>query len=128
MTTNTGTEPAVRGAAQDADQRLAAVLAAVGEPNRLLLLRLLLDGERCVAQCVEQTGLGQSLVSKHLARLVDVGLVQRRTLGRRNYHSVIDPDGLRQALSAVAGLVQPDAPSRSGPGLQRPARRLARDA
>ncbi len=45
---------------------MAAVLTAVGEPNRLLLLRLLLGAERCVTQCVEHTGLVQSLVSKHL--------------------------------------------------------------
>jgi DNA-binding transcriptional ArsR family regulator len=85
---------------------MAAVLAAVGEPNRLLLLRLLLDEERCVTQCVEHTGLVQSLVSKHLARLIDVGLVQRRPSGRRNYHSVVDPDGLREILDVAARLAQ----------------------
>jgi DNA-binding transcriptional ArsR family regulator len=85
---------------------VAAVLAALGEPNRLRLLRLLLDGERCVAQCVEDTGLVQSLVSKHLGRLVDLGLVHRRPCGRRNYHSVLDPDGLRELLDMAARLGQ----------------------
>ncbi len=85
---------------------MAAVLTALGEPNRLLLLRLLLEEERCVAQCVERTGLIQSLVSKHLGRLIDVGLVQRRPSGRRNYHSVVDPDGLRETLDAAARLAQ----------------------
>jgi DNA-binding transcriptional ArsR family regulator len=90
----------------DQDQRLAAVLAAVAEPNRLLLLRLLLDDERCVTQCVEETGLVQSLVSKHLGRLVDVGLVARRRAGRRNYHSIVDAEGLRATLDAAARLGQ----------------------
>lgn len=95
---------------REPDQRLAAVLTAVGEPNRLLLLRLLLDEDRCVTQCVEHTGLVQSLVSKHLGRLVDVGLVIRRRSGRRNYHSVVDPDGLREMLDVTAQLAQRPPP------------------
>jgi DNA-binding transcriptional ArsR family regulator len=82
------------------------VLAAVAEPNRLRLLRLLLEGERCVTQCVEHTGLVQSLVSKHLGKLVDAGLVQRRRFGRRNYHSLVDPDGLREMLDVAERLAQ----------------------
>jgi DNA-binding transcriptional ArsR family regulator len=89
---------------------MAAVLIAVGEPNRLLLLRLLMEEERCVTQCVERTGLVQSLVSKHLGRLVDVGLVHRRPSGRRNYYSVVDPDRLRETLDAAARLVQLSRP------------------
>ena len=89
------------------DEALASVLAAVAEPTRLRLLRLLLDGELCVTQCTERTGLLQSLVSKHLARLVAVGLVQRRKAGRNNYHSVVDPEGLRLLLDATAALAQP---------------------
>jgi DNA-binding transcriptional ArsR family regulator len=83
-----------------------SVLAAVAEPNRLRLLRLLLEGERCVTQCVEHTGLVQSLVSKHLGKLVDAGLVQRRRSGRRNYHSLVDPDGLREMLDVAERLAQ----------------------
>jgi DNA-binding transcriptional ArsR family regulator len=82
------------------------VFSAVAEPNRLRLLLLLLDGERCVTQCVEHTGLVQSLVSKHLAKLVDAGLVQRRRSGRRNYHGVTDPEGVREILDAADRLAQ----------------------
>lgn len=89
---------------READQRLAAVLAAAGEPSRLKLLRLLLEQQRCVAECVEHTGLGQSLVSKHLSRLIGAGLVQRRRSGRRNYHSVLDPQGVREILSVTERL------------------------
>ena len=84
----------------------AVVLAAIAEPTRIRLLRLLLDGERCVTQCMEQTELPQSLVSKHLRRLIDAGLVQRRPAGRRNYHSVVDPDGLRELLDAAERLAE----------------------
>ena len=89
-----------------------AVLAALAEPNRVRLVRLLFEGERCVTQCMEATGLVQSLVSKHLGRLVDVGLVERRRSGRRSYHSVVDPERLRKLLSTAEGLRQP-RPSRA---------------
>lgn len=79
----------------------------MAEPNRVRLLRLLLDGERCVTQCIEQTGLVQSLVSKHLSRLVEAGLVERRRVGRRNYHSVVDPEGVQALLHAVDRLAEP---------------------
>ena len=87
----------------------AVVLAAVAEQNRVRLLRLLLDGERCVTQCMEQTGLVQSLVSKHLRRLVDAGLVESRRSGRRNYHYFVDPDGIRDLLEVAERLSRPRA-------------------
>jgi DNA-binding transcriptional ArsR family regulator len=89
-----------------------AVLAALAEPNRVRLLRLLLDGERCVTQCIQATGLVQSLVSKHLGRLVDTGLVERRRSGRRSYHAVVDAQRVRELLSAAEELGQP-RPSRA---------------
>jgi DNA-binding transcriptional ArsR family regulator len=88
----------------------AAVLAALAEPNRLRLLRLLIDGERCVTQCIQATGLVQSLVSKHLRRLVDAGLVERRRSGRRSYHSVVDSQRVRKLLSTAEELSQSRPP------------------
>ena len=85
---------------------MTAVLAAVGEPSRLRLLRLLLEGERCVSQCTEHTGMVQSLVSKHLSRLIAAGLVQRRKAGRHSYHSVVDPKALQDLLRVSERLTQ----------------------
>jgi DNA-binding transcriptional ArsR family regulator len=59
-----------------------------------------------VQQCVERTGLVQSLVSKHLRTLMDAGLVQRRPSGRRNYYSVSDPDRLTDLLAATERLAR----------------------
>ena len=102
----TTTQPRHGITPHEPDERMAAILAAVAEPNRLVLLRLLMERERCVTQCTEDTGLGQSLVSKHLGRLVEAGLVIRRRSGRSNYHSVVDPEGLRATLDAAARLAQ----------------------
>ena len=85
---------------------IAGVLAAVAEPNRLRLLHVLLDGEQCVTQCTVATGLSQSSASKHLARLIDAGLVERQRVGRRNYHRLLDPERVRTLLDAAAAAAQ----------------------
>ena len=83
---------------------LAATFAAVGDPVRLRLLRYLLDDEHCVAECTAHVDVAQSGVSKHLAKLIDAGLVDRRPAGRRNYHRVADPAGVRRMLHAAEQL------------------------
>ena len=95
--------------AQTPHDPAAAVLAAVAEPNRLQLLRVLLEGDRCVTQCMDATGLNQSLVSKHLSRLIAAGLVERERVGRRNYHRLVDRERMRELISAA------DAAAAHGP-------------
>lgn len=76
----------------DIDERARAVAAlrfrALGDETRLGILQLLGDGERCVADLMETSGLGQSLVSHHLRTLRDAGLVTKRAEGRWAYYRV----------------------------------------
>lgn len=48
-------------------RRAAALLKALANENRLLILRELLDGERCVNELEKVMGLSQSALSQHLA-------------------------------------------------------------
>jgi DNA-binding transcriptional ArsR family regulator len=75
---------------------------AVAEPRRRQLLDLLAGGERSVSDLVEEMGLAQPLVSKHLAVLREVGLVRVREAGRRRLYR-LDPAPLR----AVADWLRP---------------------
>jgi DNA-binding transcriptional ArsR family regulator len=61
---------------------------ALGDETRLLLLELLVDGERTVADLMQLTGLGQSLVSHHLRTLRNAGLVVTRRDGRWIYYAL----------------------------------------
>ncbi|MEP6617734.1 MAG: metalloregulator ArsR/SmtB family transcription factor [bacterium] len=61
---------------------------ALGDETRLALLSLLSAGERTVADLIEATGLGQSLVSHHLRTLRDAGLVTTRRDGRWIYYAI----------------------------------------
>lgn len=64
-----------------------ASLLALGDPNRLVLLRLLLDRSLSVSDLMAATGLGQSLVSHHLAVLVRSGWLVARREGRRRLYA-----------------------------------------
>lgn len=63
----------------------------LAEPARLRILDVLLGGERTVSDLVEDTGLNQANVSKHLAILRSSGFVDRRKDGLFAFYSVIDP-------------------------------------
>ena len=69
---------------------------ALGDETRLRLLELLTTGEKSVAELMELTELGQSLVSHHLRTLREAGLVVDRREGRWVYYSIAD-----QALKRV---------------------------
>ena len=64
---------------------------ALGEPYRLRILQELETGEKSVGQLVEQLEGNQPNVSKHLQRLHDAGLVNRRRIGTSIVYSISDP-------------------------------------
>ena len=61
---------------------------AVAEPRRRQILDLLAGGERPVNDLVAVLGLSQPLVSKHLRVLREVGLVDRRDVGRQRMYRI----------------------------------------
>ncbi len=63
---------------------------ALGDETRIRLLELLREGECTVAELMDATGLGQSLVSHHLRVLRYAGLVTSRRDGRWSRYSVAE--------------------------------------
>jgi DNA-binding transcriptional ArsR family regulator len=59
---------------------------AVAEPRRRQILDVLAGGERSVSDIVDELGLGQPQVSKHLRVLRAVGLVDVRDEGRQRIY------------------------------------------
>jgi DNA-binding transcriptional ArsR family regulator len=66
----------------------ATVFQALGEPRRLQILDLLRDGERPVGELVEELGVSQPAVSKHLRILKAAGLVDVRADAQRRLYRV----------------------------------------
>lgn len=71
---------------------VAARFKALAEPTRLRILSVLRAGERTVSDLVEETGLGQANVSKHLQLLHDLRYVERRREGLYAIYSLADED------------------------------------
>lgn len=65
-----------------------ALLKAVANRNRLVILCELLKGERSVSALQSATGLSQSALSQHLARLREDELVATRRESQTIYYSL----------------------------------------
>jgi len=78
---------------------------AIAEPRRRAILDALADGERSVNDLVEQLGLAQPQVSKHLKVLREVGAVEVRDEGRRRLYRV-NGEALKPIHDWVVGFEQ----------------------
>jgi DNA-binding transcriptional ArsR family regulator len=74
---------------------MSLVFEALAEPNRRLILDLLLERERPVSDLVEHLQVSQPAVSKHLRTLRAAGLVTSRVDAQRRLYRV-QPGPLRQ--------------------------------
>ncbi|ACT14572.1 MULTISPECIES: ArsR/SmtB family transcription factor [Pectobacterium] len=64
---------------QDGAKKAAALLRAIGNENRLLVLCLLIEhGEMPVGALLEHIPLSQSALSQHLAKMREEGLISYR--------------------------------------------------
>jgi len=68
----------------------AQVAAALGDPSREAIVRLLVEGERSVGDIAERLPISRPAVSKHLRVLEGAGLAVARAEGARRMYSV-DP-------------------------------------
>lgn len=75
----------------DALELIAARFRLLSEPTRLNILHALGRSELNVSELVEATGLGQTNVSRHLATLLNAGIVTRRREGLKANYRVTDP-------------------------------------
>lgn len=67
----------------------------LAEPVRLRILNVLRGGELTVSEMVEETGLGQANLSKHLQLLHAHGFVTRRKDGLYVFYALADRDVFR---------------------------------
>jgi ArsR family transcriptional regulator, arsenate/arsenite/antimonite-responsive transcriptional repressor len=88
--------------------RAAALFHALSDEIRVNVVRLLLDGERCVCELMAELDLAQSRLSWHLRTLSDAGLITGRREGRWIYYS-LNADALGEARATLELL----KPSRS---------------
>lgn len=70
--------------------KVASYFKALSEPTRLKLLNAMRDGSKTVSELKELTGCSQANTSKHLAMLLEAGLVSRLQKGNQAIYSIAD--------------------------------------
>jgi ArsR family transcriptional regulator len=75
----------------------AEALSLLGDESRLRLCALLAERELCVSELVRATGMAQSRVSTHLARLRDAGFLRHRRDGTQAFYGLAR-DGLTETV------------------------------
>lgn len=81
----------------------AESLKFLGDRNRLRIVSALAVAETCVCDLIDELGLPQPLVSYHLRKLREAGLVRARRDARWVYYS-LDPDAWSRLTDPLANL------------------------
>ena len=79
---------------------IAATLKSLGNSTRLRLLAILLEGETCVSDLAEMTGISQSAVSHQLRVLRNLRFVSTRREGKQVFYH-IDDDHIEDLYNAA---------------------------
>jgi DNA-binding transcriptional ArsR family regulator len=90
---------------EDLAELIARRFRALGEPLRVRILDLLRDQELSVTAIADTLGAGQQNVSKHLAVLVEAGMLARRKDGTSVLYRIAD-EGVFALCEQVCGSLQ----------------------
>lgn len=91
---------------RDQADAMAKRLRAIAQPQRLMILAVLLDGERAVGEIEAASGIGQPALSQQLAELRRTGLVSTRRDARQILYSLAGEDAeqrVRAMFDAFGG-------------------------
>ena len=70
------------------NKKIAAMFKAFSDENRLQILQLLQDGERCACKLLEEMQITQPTLSHHMKILCECGLVNDRKEGKWHHYSL----------------------------------------
>lgn len=86
------------------NKKTAAMFKAFCDENRVQILQLLRDGERCAFSILEEMQITQPTLSHHMKILCDSGVVIGRKEGKWMHYSISDEglDEVRKCLDHFA--------------------------
>lgn len=70
------------------EEKISELCKALGDPNRLKIIKLLTDGEQCACKLLEAFQITQPTLSHHMKILSETGLVSCRKEGKWTYYSI----------------------------------------
>ena len=84
-------------------KKTAVIFKAFCDENRIKILQLLLDGEKCACKLLEELNITQPTLSHHMKTLLDSGIVEGRKEGKWMHYS-ISSEGAKIAAESLAKL------------------------
>ena len=77
-------------------EKTAVIFKAFCDENRIKILQILKDGEKCACRLLEALNITQPTLSHHMKTLLDSGIVNGRKEGKWMYYSISE-EGLKKA-------------------------------
>ena len=85
------------------NKKMAAMFKAFADENRIQILELLRDGERCACRLLEEMKITQPTLSHHMKILCDSGIVVGRKEGKWMHYSISE-EGLENVRNYLEEL------------------------
>ena len=83
--------------------QISSICKALGDPNRLKIVRMLSGCEKCACVILEEFNITQPTLSHHMKILCDCGLVNVRKDGKWSHYS-LNCDTLREFQDFIGSL------------------------
>ena len=86
------------------DRQMAYVFKALGDENRIQILKLLRNGEKCACKLLDALNISQPTLSHHMKILCDAGIVKGRKEGKWTHYSMCC-EGVRKIRALMKDLL-----------------------
>ncbi len=87
------------------NEKIARIFKAFCDANRLMLLSLLQNGEKCACELLEEVEIGQPTLSHHMKILCDAEIVLSRKLGKMTLYSLSE-QGIEHAKNILSQITE----------------------
>ena len=74
------------------DLEMSLIFKALADENRIKIVKMLLKGEMCAADILEELDVTQPTLSHHMKTLCESGIVKCRKSGKWMYYKISKPD------------------------------------
>lgn len=87
------------------EKRIATIFKAFCDENRIRVLKLLVSGEKCACDLLDEIKVTQPTLSHHMKILCDAEIVIPRKEGKWTYYS-LNPNGIEQAKRLLSEVTE----------------------
>ena len=91
------------------EKRITTIFKALCDENRVKILKILIDGEKCACKLLDALNVVQPTLSHHMKILCDSGLVVSRKQGKWMHYS-LSREGFARASACLDAFASGESP------------------